>query len=482
MPSRAAVGARANVGAFSLATMLVVAALMVLGYFVTQREVTLFVDGHARLVRTHQTTVAALFDEIGLALHDEDIVVPSKETRLENLLSISVTRARSVVVEADGDTRTLRTHSQTVGEVLQQAGIALGPHDRVAVAGQDVSLYTLLVALPTSSPPHLTVRRARPITVSDDGVSSTIFTLAPTLGEALWREGVRLYLGDRIVPDLSTPIISGLRVFIQRSKPITIVADGRVVQTRTRAKTVALALPLAGFTLRGKDYTRPTADTPINDGLNIEITRVNEETIIEQEAIPFETAWRPDDKLELDTQQVVQRGAAGIKKRSIRIIYENGREVRRVLEKEWVDTPPTTRIVAYGRKIVVRELQTEAGTLHYWRKMRVLATSYTAATSGKKPGHPHYGITYLGLQAGYGIIAVDPKVIPLRSKMYVPGYGAGMAGDTGGRIKGKRIDLGYDEDNLVPWYKWVDIYLLTPVPPPDQIRWILPSWPVERQR
>jgi 3D (Asp-Asp-Asp) domain-containing protein len=64
----------------------------------------------------------------------------------------------------------------------------------------------------------------------------------------------------------------------------------------------------------------------------------------------------------------------------------------------------------------------------------------------------------------HGIVAVDPSVIRLGSQVYVPGYGVGLAGDTGGAIYGRRIDLGYDDSNLVLWYRWVDVYLLTPVP------------------
>jgi len=74
----------------------------------------------------------------------------------------------------------------------------------------------------------------------------------------------------------------------------------------------------------------------------------------------------------------------------------------------------------------------------------------------------------------HGIVAVDPRVINLRSEVYVPGYGVGLAGDTGGAIKGKRIDLGYDDDNLKLWYRWVDVYLLTPVPPASRIDYTLP--------
>lgn len=69
-------------------------------------------------------------------------------------------------------------------------------------------------------------------------------------------------------------------------------------------------------------------------------------------------------------------------------------------------------------------------------------------------------ITATGMKQGFGVVAVDPKVIPLFSKLYVPGYGAAIAGDTGGLIKGKRIDLGYDS-LMGQWgRRYVDVYLL----------------------
>ena len=70
-------------------------------------------------------------------------------------------------------------------------------------------------------------------------------------------------------------------------------------------------------------------------------------------------------------------------------------------------------------------------------------------------------------------------MISLRTEMYVPGYGFGTAADTGGAIKWRRIDLCYDVDNLVLWKKWVDVYLLSPPPPPEEIHWIVPNWPPE---
>lgn len=59
-----------------------------------------------------------------------------------------------------------------------------------------------------------------------------------------------------------------------------------------------------------------------------------------------------------------------------------------------------------------------------------------------------YGITATGIPATYGVAAVDPYVIPLGTRLYIPGYGEAIAADTGGAIIGYRIDLcmeSYDE-------------------------------------
>ena len=59
------------------------------------------------------------------------------------------------------------------------------------------------------------------------------------------------------------------------------------------------------------------------------------------------------------------------------------------------------------------------------------------------------------------------------SDVYVRGYGVGSALDTGSAVRARRVDLGYDDDNLVLWNRWVDVYLLWPPPPDYQITWVL---------
>jgi 3D (Asp-Asp-Asp) domain-containing protein len=74
-----------------------------------------------------------------------------------------------------------------------------------------------------------------------------------------------------------------------------------------------------------------------------------------------------------------------------------------------------------------------------------------------------------------GVAATELRVIPFLSNMYIKGCGPGQALDIGGAVKGMRIDLGCGDDDLVLWHNWVDVYLLLPVPPPDQMVWVLPE-------
>jgi len=265
-----------------------------------------------------------------------------------------------------------------------------------------------------------------------------------------------------------------MHVIVERAVPVTITIDGVTVAARSRAATVAGALVDAGFALVGEDYSIPPAEAPLPPDGNIRIVRVTEEVLIERTEIPYQTVYQPDPALELDARRLIRAGVPGVAEQRTRIRYEDGVEVSRVAEPSRVVLPPTDAIIAYGTRIVIRTLQTPDGPLAYWRTIRMLATSYAPSTSSKPPDAPNYGLAGTGIPVEKGIVAVDPAVIPYFTRVYVPGYGIGLAADTGGAINGRRIDLGYSDDDLVLWYSWVDVYLLLPVPPEDEILYLLP--------
>jgi uncharacterized protein YabE (DUF348 family) len=464
--------------ALGLVLVLLGLAVMAWGFFRTLRPVVVEVNRQPRTILTNQTTIAGVLNDAAIHLASEDIVFPALDAPVPNNQPISVQLARPIQIQADGAILAHRTQLTTVGDVLGEAGITLKAFDRVLMDGRSVNLNDPLPDEDHASALRIVVQRAVPIDISDNGALTTYYTTAPTLGEALRQAGLVVYLGDSVTPDLGTPVEPGWQVYIKRSRAATINVDGRTIRTRTLADTIANLLAQEDLQLAGKDYTIPAVTESVRDGIVVQVMRVREEIITESESIAYETKWEPDSSMEIDQREVTQVGVQGTKKRAIRITYENGREVRRTVDKEWIEAAPVTQIINFGTKIVRRELTLPDGsTVTYWRKIRVLATSYTAATSGKARTHPEFGKTYLGWNAGFGIVAVDPTVINLRQRMYVPGYGLATAGDTGGKIKGRRVDLGYDEHNLVLWLKWVDVYLLDPPPPANQIPWIIPDLP-----
>lgn len=451
---------------------------------INSRETTLW---------TRQQTVGAALTEAGITWHNQDLVQPPADAPIPADGKISIRLATPIVLTADGNTTENRTQAKTIRQVLAENGVELKAQDQVFLDGRLVTTDAALapdknttaepaIFAPANGPAHITVARALPITINDNGIISTLYTTENTFGTALARAGVEIYLGDSVSPDLTTPITAGASVFIRRSRPASITVDGRMIETRTRAENVNDLLTQEGVKLEGKDYAVPAPNTPLIDYLAVNVTRVREEYITETEQLPFQTKWLPSGELEIDQRVVAQTGDKGIKNRLFKSVYENGKLISTGLEREWIEKPPQDHIINYGTKIVLHDLTLPDGsTVQYWRKIRMLATAYSAATSGKSKDHPQYGRTRLGLQAGKGVVAIDPRVINLGSNVYVPGYGVALAGDTGGGIKGKRIDLGYPEEAMEGWYRWTDVYLLAPVPPKTQLNVVLPDYPVERK-
>jgi uncharacterized protein YabE (DUF348 family) len=490
-------------GVLALGLVTAALGLLILGWALTASLLVVDVDGHRYQVHTHATTVGAALRHAGLDLYPEDLVSPELEAEVQPGLTVRVKRAWPVALSADGDTHQIRTHAVTIGELLAEAGVQIGPADEIWLDGglvhPEPSLSGSLSAPGQVSQPggvrvpgaaeigHLplvVLRRAASLTLDDDGVVRTLHTTATTVGQVLQEHEVSLFLGDQVMPGLQDRITPGMTVAIRRSVPVQIEVDGRLIRTRTRAESVAGVLGQEGIALVGKDRVGPDLAEPVEPNMAVQVTRVREELVVEFDPIPFETVWVPDPEVEIDNIRLVREGQIGLNKRRYRLTYENDQETERFLEDSWAAQPPITKTMAYGTKIVVRTLETPDGMIEYWRKMRVYTTSYKPSSCGKPPDHPRYGYTRLGWKLKKGIVAVDPTVIPLRTKMYVPGYGLAAAGDTGGGVKGKFVDLGFTDEGYQSWHWWTDIYLLTPVPPHGQILWVLPDYPrfPDRQR
>lgn len=89
---------------------------------------------------------------------------------------------------------------------------------------------------------------------------------------------------------------------------------------------------------------------------------------------------------------------------------------------------------------------------HHWME----ATAYLPADGNGD------GLTATGVPATYGVAAVDPEIIPLGTRIFVPGYGIALAADVGGAIDGHIVDLCYEDYDEAMEFgrREVEVYLL----------------------
>ncbi len=457
-------------------------------FWLTARPVYVQVDGIEETVYTHRATVRDLLRDLGIQPAAQDRILPALDGAVERDMTLVVERARPVRVLADGRDLQVASWGSTPRALLADAGIALDTYDEVLLNGsawnadQPLPEVKIQKRAPTydpgfawdtvrTEPLQLRIYRSVPVVVHEDDLTYTIDTTAQTVGEALRRSGVILYLGDRVQPSLGSAVNANLNVYIQRSVPVSLQVDGRLVKTRTRAETVGDALSDLGIVISGQDQVEPPLQRELYDNMKIGVTRVSEDVKVEEEIAPFETVFVGDPNLAIDTQEVLAPGAEGITRTRYRERYEDGAIVDTKLEDRWLAQEPADRRIAYGQAIEPKtETMPDGTVVTYWRKIKMLATSYTAASAGGNR-------TRTGDVVREGIVAVDPRLIPLRSQVYVPGYGVGDALDTGGGIISRRIDLAYEDSNYVSWSRWVDVYLLWPPPAFGDITWVVPNYP-----
>lgn len=173
------------------------------------------------------------------------------------------------------------------------------------------------------------------------------------------------------------------------------------------------------------------------------------EEIIADETVNFNTVKRLNTALAAGETVTVREGVAGTKKVTYKVNYKNGKEISREAVSEVITVAPIDKIVEYGNKTDEQDLptiSTEAGVLSYKQVITCEATAYDL--SAEENGG-YAGQTATGVPLDRGVIAVDPRIIPLGSRVYIEAldgswtYGYAVAADTGGAIKGYRVDLCY---------------------------------------
>lgn len=221
------------------------------------------------------------------------------------------------------------------------------------------------------------------------------------------------------------------------SVKVTIQVDGAKRQVRTAQTTVGATLKDAGVELGPQDMVSVAENERPYDGMKITVTRVRREEQTVVEPIAFETVKSFSKQIQPGKVSETRVGEPGEKRIRYSVRYEDGRAVSKTLLGSEITKKPVSRLVIIGS----RGRYTSRGSFQTHRTLSMVATAYDPGP--RSCGPRATGRTACGLRAGYGVVAVDPRIIPLGTHLYIEGYGHALAGDRGRAIKGQRIDLGF---------------------------------------
>ncbi|MGJ7045802.1 G5 domain-containing protein [Thermoanaerobacterium thermosulfurigenes] len=274
------------------------------------------------------------------------------------------------------------------------------------------------------------VNLKKQVTITDNGKTVAVTTFKSSVKDLLAEKNIKLRKEDEVIPSIDSKLKNGMKVSIKRAYPVVIHVDGKDITIYTVKPTLKDVLAQGKIILSPIDKISTPLDSKTYSGMNVTITRVNEKVITQDEDIAFNVQTIQNDNMIRGQTLVVQEGQNGKREKTIKITYEDGKEVSRQVIKDVVVQNPITKIVQVG---TLGLLTTSRGETYRYREMKIMdATGYDA---------PPGSLTYSGATVGRGIIAVDPRVIPLGTRLYVEGYGPGVAADIGEAIKGNIIDL-----------------------------------------
>ena len=218
---------------------------------------------------------------------------------------------------------------------------------------------------------------------------------------------------------------------------VVIKSNGSARHFRTAQATIGATLKDAGFVVGPMDKVSPAIDQRPRDRMVITVVKVTSAIEVKKTPIAFDSVKTFTKSLKPGKVQLNKVGTPGEKLTRYVIRYEDGRQVKRTAIGTEVSKRPVSRVVSIGS----RGRYMSRGEFRTRKILKMRASAYEP--SPKSCGRYATGKTASGLYAGYGVVAVDPKVIPLGSKLYVEGYGYAIAGDRGRSIRGNRIDLGF---------------------------------------
>lgn len=283
------------------------------------------------------------------------------------------------------------------------------------------------------------------VTVVVDGETRHVRTQADDVESLLAEAHVEYEDGDLVTPGPDAPLSEGSMVVVRHAIAVKLELGGSKETLDVVGETVADALVAAGIDPTANPTVEPSLETSLAPGMTVSVPDVFVRVVTEEITVTAPAKTKRVSSLPKGRRQVVTTASPGRVLKVYRVLVSNGIAGPKSLSAQRVVVPPVAEVVAIGtasapvavarakprsRKILAPPVK--------GAKMRVTATGYS-------PEQPDLDdVTATGARATRGVIAVDPRVIPLGTRVYVPGYGYAVAADVGGGVKGAHIDLCFD--------------------------------------
>ena len=290
------------------------------------------------------------------------------------------------------------------------------------------------------------VTMRKTVKVSIDGKVQKFVTYKGNVEDALKDQGIDVSDKDKIEPSLDSKVLEGQEIDIKKAVLVNVEIAGQEHELLTAEETVGdmiLAekdyINEQGGNVDNDDDVSPSRETRIGEGMKIKLVQVQVKSVIEAEAISYETVKNIDENKDIySADEVVQAGVNGTKSVEYKVYkYEDGTE-KKIRQSETIVEVPQDEVIVQGGGYFMASRSGEAIKVQK-DTITVTATAYYQGANA---------ITATGRRAvrsletnGISTIAVDPRVIPLGSLVYVEGYGKAVAADTGSAIKGNIVDL-----------------------------------------
>ncbi|GAA0608996.1 ubiquitin-like domain-containing protein [Virgibacillus siamensis] len=361
-----------------------------------------------------------------------------------------------VAVTENGEKQTVQTHASTVKELLTELNITVGEHDSLSHQ----------VNAEIKNGMHITYKKASKVIVTVDGNEQVYYTTKDTVGEFLKANEMDVSKRDETSHKASEPIKNGLTLTINKAFKVAVHNGGKKEKLWFTGGTVGELLKQNDISLGKLDKVKPAKKEKVTKDTPIKITRVKKDTKTVKEKIAYETEERKDSNLDKGKKRVIAEGSEGLVVKKYEITKENGDVVNRELMNKEVKRKSEKRVVAFGTKEEQDLVTLSSSSSNSSSNSNSDSSSSGGSNKSEDTGSSNndsgdvYSMTVTAYSADCGgcsgvtatgidlnanpnkkVVAVDPNVIPLGTRVWVEGYGYAVAADVGGGVNGHHVDV-----------------------------------------